>query len=122
MMWLAHFVSASGEKKSFGKPCWDKSMRTAGIGSVGFLRDAEQATRNAAAIYPITPRVGSFIGNVIIYREAVSLQVPVMAYPTNQELSTSADEELQSARSGSMNSRYSIFLAKDQRHADNNRA
>jgi hypothetical protein len=79
MIWLAHFVSASAWKKSFGKPCWYKSMRTAGIGSVRLLRDAEEATRNVAAAYAITPKVGSLIGNPIIYRDSSGRQVLINA-------------------------------------------
>ena len=74
-------------------------MRTTGIGSVGLLRDAEQVTRNIAAAYAITPKVGSLIGNPIIYRDTFGRQVLINAVtvhvgtgtnfsgnPTNREL------------------------------------
>jgi hypothetical protein len=66
MIWLAHFVSASGRKKSFGKPCCDKSMRTAGIGSVGFFWDPEQETKMPPTVDAMTAMTVNFLSNSFI--------------------------------------------------------
>jgi hypothetical protein len=54
-------------------------MRTAGVGSVGILRDVEQATANVTAVHVMMPRVGSFIDNLMIYRKTCDRQVLVNA-------------------------------------------
>jgi hypothetical protein len=51
------------EKKSFGKPCWDKSTRTVGVGSIDLFRDGEQAAINTPADKAMTPLVRNFIAN-----------------------------------------------------------
>jgi hypothetical protein len=66
MIWLAHFVSVFARKKSFGKPCTERSIRTSGVGCTLFVRDPEQPTKRLTLAAAMTIAAANFFGNSFI--------------------------------------------------------